>query len=131
LRPFARALAFFATRDLAASERFYGGTLGLRAVIRTPSAILWRVTDSAFVGVTCGPGRQPSPGAALFELVTERLEEVTLWHRRIESDGWITDGPPRAAALPGVTCFFATDPNGYSVEILHFADPGMLAGGTP
>jgi hypothetical protein len=95
--------------------------------MRTPAAILWRVTDTAFVGVTSGPGREPTPGAALLEFVTERREDVALWHARIERDGWTTDGPPRPAGLPGVTCFFATDPNGYSIEFLHFAERALLA----
>ncbi len=128
---FAQALTFFCTRDLEASARFYGATLGFPVAMRTPTAILWRVTDTACFGVTSGPGREPKAGAALFELVTHTESEVGDWHRRIMADGWQTDGAPRRVA-GGVTCFFATDPNGYLVEILHFADPKALAAeGTP
>jgi catechol 2,3-dioxygenase-like lactoylglutathione lyase family enzyme len=122
---FSHALTFFCTRSLAESERFYGGTLALPVAMRTPTAILWRVTGNAFFGVTSGPGREPKAGAALFELVTEDESEVGLWHDRIVADGWQTDGAPRRTP-EGVTCFFATDPDGYLVEILHFADRGML-----
>ncbi|MGH7004884.1 MAG: VOC family protein [Alphaproteobacteria bacterium] len=126
MKPFAQALTFFCTRDLAASERFYGGTLGLGVALRTPTAILWRVTDSAYFGVTSGPGREPKAGAALFELVTQEESDVGLWYDRIVADGWYTDAAPRRVA-GDVTCFFATDPNGYLVEILHFANPKTLA----
>lgn len=124
---FAQALTFFCSSDLAASERFYGGTLGLAVALRTPTAILWRVTGSAFFGVTCGAGREPRPGAAILELVTRTAAEVLDWHRRIAGEGWPTDGAPRRVE-GGVTCFFATDPNGYLLEILHFADPAALEG---
>jgi len=124
---FAQALTFFCTKDLVESERFYGGTLGLSAAMRTPSAILWRVTDSAFFGVTAGPGREPKAGAALLDLVVRTKDEVADWHRRIVADGWAADGPPRPMH-DGMTGFFATDPDRYLVEILHFADPAALAG---
>jgi len=125
---FAQALTFFCARDLAASERFYGETLGLAVAMRTPTAILWRVTESAYFGVTSGPGRAPKAGAAIFELVTRRADEVGEWHARIAAAGWATDGAPRQVP-GGVTCFFATDPDGYLVEILHFADAGTLTRG--
>jgi catechol 2,3-dioxygenase-like lactoylglutathione lyase family enzyme len=124
---FAQALTFFCTRDLARMERFYGGTLGLKVAMRTPTAILWRVNDGAFFGVTAGPGREPKAGAALLDLTVGSAAEVHEWHRRITADGWKTDGPPRPMAAEGMTGFFATDPDGYLVEILHFNDPQALS----
>ncbi len=123
---FAQALTFFCTRDLAASERFYGGTLGLAVAMRTPTAILWQAAGAAYFGVTSGPGREPKAGAAIFELVTRHDSDVQDWYARIVADGWQTDAPPRRTA-GGAFCFFATDPNGYLVEILHFAEPSPLA----
>lgn len=108
---FAQALTFFCTKDLEASERFYGTTRGFAVAMRTPTAILWRITGTACFGVTSGPGREPKAGAALFELVTHAESEVGDWYRRIVAGGWKIDGGPRRIA-GGVTCFFATDPNG-------------------
>ncbi len=122
---FAQTLTFFCTRDLARSGRFYGGTLGLRVAMRTATAVVWRVTDTAYFGVTAGPGREPRAGAALLDLVVRTKEEVAEWHRRITADGWTTDGAPRPMH-DGMTGFFATDPDGYLVEILHFADTSVL-----
>ena len=125
MNDFARALTFFCTRDLARSERFYGDTLGLKIAMRTPTAVVWRITNTAYFGMTAGPGREPKAGAALLDLVVRSKEEVLDWHRRIEADGWKTDGAPRAMH-DGMTGFFATDPDGYLVEILHFADASVL-----
>jgi catechol 2,3-dioxygenase-like lactoylglutathione lyase family enzyme len=59
---FVSSLSFFCAKDgLAESERFYGGTLGLDVAFRTPTAVLFRVTDTAFFGITAGPGRGVSP----------------------------------------------------------------------
>jgi catechol 2,3-dioxygenase-like lactoylglutathione lyase family enzyme len=122
---FVQALTFFCTRDLAASARFYGATLGLREAMRTPTAILWQAAGAAYFGVTSGPAREPKPGAAILELVTRSDDAVAAWHARIVADGWTTDGPPRRTP-GGAFCFFATDPSGYLVEILHFAEPSPL-----
>lgn len=123
---FARAITFFCTQDLPRSERFYGGTLGLKLAMRTPTAVVWHVADGAYFGMTAGPGREPKAGAALLDLVVRTKDEVSEWHRRITADGWKTDGPPRPMH-DGMTGFFATDPDGYLVEILHFANPAVLA----
>src|SRR5260370_39420634 len=91
---FAQALTFFCTRDLAASERFYGRTLGLAVAMRTPSAILWRATGTAYFGVTSGPGREPQAGAAILELVTHRTADVPDSYARIVAHGLQEDGSP-------------------------------------
>jgi catechol 2,3-dioxygenase-like lactoylglutathione lyase family enzyme len=122
---FSQALTFFCTRDLPRSERFYGGTLGLEVAMRTPTAVVWRITDTAYFGMTAGPGREPKAGAALLDLVVRSKQEVLDWHRRIEADGHKTDGAPRLMH-DGMTGFFATDPDGYLVEIIHFADESVL-----
>jgi len=123
---FVSSLSFFCAKDgLAESERFYGGTLGLDVAFRTPTAVLYRVTDTAFFGITAGPGRVAKEGAAIVDFVVESVDEVHAWHKKITDDGWETDGPPKHADL-GATLFFATDPNGYLVEILHFDDPDAL-----
>ena len=118
---FTWALTFFCTRDLAACERFYGKTLGLEVAVRTPTAVLWRITDTAFFGVTAGPGRQPAAGAAIVDLVVASAAEVQQWYDKIVADGWETDGPPRYVDL-GATNFFVTGPDGYLVEVHRQAD---------
>ena len=120
--PFLASFSFFCAKDIQASERFYAGTLGLKEAIRRPHAILWRVTDTAFFGVTSGPGRVPRAGAAVLALVVASEAEVEAWQARILADGWTTDGAPRRTAS-GNFMFFATDPDGYPVEILRSADP--------
>ena len=120
-------LTFCPSSDLAASERFYGDTLGLEVAIRTKTAILWRVTETSFVGVTAGPTRDPKHEGAIVDLVVESAEEVQTWYDKITADGWKTDGTPRHVDM-GATLFFASDPDDYLVEVLHFDDIETLTG---
>jgi catechol 2,3-dioxygenase-like lactoylglutathione lyase family enzyme len=116
---FTRMFTFFATRDLAAAKRFYGEILGLQVSVDVGDAVLYRVTDTGFFGITAKPGRTPAPGAAILELVCASRKELNDWHKRVVAAGYAVDGPPRRGERPGVTLFFITGPDGYLVEILH------------
>jgi catechol 2,3-dioxygenase-like lactoylglutathione lyase family enzyme len=116
---FTRMFTFFATRDLAEARRFYGDVLGLQVSVDVGDAVLYRVTDTAFFGVTAKPGRTPAPGSAILELVCASRAELLDWRERVVAAGYAVDGPPRQGERPGVTLFFITGPDGYLVEILH------------
>lgn len=121
--PFTHTLNFFATKDLEAADKFYGGVLGLPLAVDTGTARLYRVTGTSLFGVTANQGRVPAPGGAILELVCSSAGEVHDWHRKINAAGYATDGPVRKGTLGGVTLFFATGPDDYQIEILHFDDP--------
>jgi len=84
---------------------------------------LYRITDTSFFGVTARAGRKPAPDAAILELVCASIDEVHDWYRKITAAGYDVDGPPRPGARGGAVLFFVTGPDGYRVEIVHFADP--------
>jgi catechol 2,3-dioxygenase-like lactoylglutathione lyase family enzyme len=116
--PNAATLTFFCSADLDRSRAFYEGTLGLRPAMTTPTALLWHVAQGSYFGVTSGEGRVPKAGAAILELVVDAPGDVDDWYAAITRDGWSTDGAPRDLDGGG-RCFFATDPDGYLVEVLH------------
>jgi len=111
-------LTFFCSADLARSREFYEDTLGLTPAMTTPTALLWHVTGGSFFGVTSGEGRTPKAGAAILELVVGGDDAVDAWHERITAAGWTADPAPQALDGGG-RYFFATDPDGYLVEVLH------------
>ena len=61
--------------------------------------------------------------AAILELVCASAAEVHDWHAKVVAAGYAVDGPPRQGARGGALLFFVTGPDGYRVEIVHFADP--------
>lgn len=121
--PFTHSFTFFATKDLAAADRFYCGLLGLPVAIDAGDARLYRITDTSFFGVTAKAGREPAADAAILELVCASAAEVHDWHAKMVAAGHAVDGPPRQGARGGALLFFVTGPDGYRVEIVHFADP--------
>ena len=121
---FRHAMTLFCTRDLKASDAFYGGLLGLERVMDAPEALLYRLSDTAYFGLTARPGREPKAGAALIEFTVGTDQEVDDWYAKIKGAGFETDGAPRDTGA--VYCFFCTDPNGYIVEIFRPKNPAAI-----
>ena len=121
---FRHAITLFCTNDLEASDTFYGGLLGLERVMKTRDSLNYRLSDTAYFGLTARPGREPKAGAALIEFTVATDAEVDAWHAKITAAGHAVDGPPRDTGH--VYCFFATDPNGYIVEVFRPYEPSAM-----
>lgn len=106
--------------QLEACHKFYGGLLGLPLVMQTETVRLYRTSATSFFGLTAGPARQPAPGGAILELTTSSRAEVDRRFRELTAAQVHTDGAPRDVKAIGAYGFFANDPQGYLVEILHF-----------
>jgi catechol 2,3-dioxygenase-like lactoylglutathione lyase family enzyme len=117
---FKESLTFFCTEELEQCHHFYGGLLELPLSQRSDTFLLYRVTSSSYFGLTSGPERQPAPSGALFELTTHTRGEVDMWYERLHKAGVKTDDRPRLIPEIDVYYFFAFDPNGYRVEIMHY-----------
>lgn len=110
-------ITFVRVRDLAASHAFYAGGLGLQLVLDQGGCRIYRLTDTAFLGVC----ERPEPIASGV-MVTFVSDDVAGWHRRFVEAGAETDGPPRDNPAYRIHHFFATDPDGHTLEVQHFWD---------
>ncbi len=115
-------LTFFCAvpEQLDACDRFYSGLLGLPLVMQTERARLYKANPTSFFGLTTGPARRPAPEGAIFELVYSTRREVEQMHSRVTAAGVATDVAPRFVLARDAYGFFATDPQGYRVELIHF-----------
>lgn len=123
---FTGTLTFFcaAASQLDRCHHFYGELLGLPLVMKTDTVRLYRTSQASFFGLTAGPARLPCPGGAILEMATSSRAEVDRLFAVLEQANMHTDGEPRATRGVEAYAFFASDPQGYLVEILHF--PGLL-----
>ena len=117
---FKQSITFFCTNDLEQCHEFYGNLLELPVALQSDTFILYRINNSSYFGLTSGPERQPAPSGALFELTTASRDEVDEWYKRLNEAGVKTDALPRLIPEMDVYCFFAFDPNGYRIEIMHY-----------
>lgn len=118
-------ITFFYYSDLAVAAAFYRDVLGLRLARDQGWCKILALAPSAYVGLvdeTRGSLRVAADKPVMLTLVVEE-GEVDAWHRRMAAakvDGLTA---PKLSEEIGVYGFFATDPEGYRLEVQSFREP--------
>ena len=113
------------TEDLPGTADFYAQTLGLEMILDQGACRIYRVSQSAFLGVCrTRPGRYVEPKGVVLTLVSP---DVDGWYARLKQRGVHLEASPGRSEQFNVYCFFARDPNGYLVEFQSFLDPAWPA----
>lgn len=110
-------VTFLPVTDLDASHAFYAGALGFDLVLDQGPCRIYRTTPSSFLGVC-----RKSEVAASGVIVTIVADDVAGWHERCVKAGIPVDGPPRDNPGFRIHQFFATDPDGHTLEFQRFWD---------
>lgn len=118
--PIDQFITFLPAKDLGEVDRFYSGVLGLDLALDQGTCRIYKVGGGAFVGFCEGSSAIAPARAVILTLVTE---DVAGWFERLDALGAPTDGAPRVNPQYQIEHFFATDPNGYRVEVQRFLDP--------
>lgn len=110
-------ITFLRVADLDRSHRFYGERLGLSLVLDQGGCRIYELVPGSYLG-TC---ERPDPGSSGV-MVTFVTDDVAGWHDRFTAAGAEVDGPPRDNADYRIHHFFATDPDGHTLEVQRFWD---------
>jgi catechol 2,3-dioxygenase-like lactoylglutathione lyase family enzyme len=116
---FVGQVTFVYTKDLEASERFYGQLLGLPMALDQGTCKIFRVTPGAQIGVCLRPEAQ-APEGVILTLVTS---DVDGWFERLRAEGVEFEKAPAYNAQYQIYHCFLRDPAGALVEIQRFEDP--------
>ena len=117
MEAFDAQVTFLCVADIARSDAFYGGVLGLDLVRDQGPCRIYQASGGAYVGICdhC----DPDPGDVILTLVTD---EVDIWASRLEEAGHEVDGP-HANHRFEIYHLFVRDPDGHLVEIQRFDVP--------
>ena len=116
---FTDQVTFLFVEDLARSDAFYAGVLGLPLVLDQGTCRIYRVAGSAYLGICERPGRAEPEGI----IVTLVTADVDGWHRRLAAAGVPVVSHPGRSDEYRVYHAFYRDPDGYLVETQRFLDP--------
>lgn len=116
-RPIDSHITFLEVSDIEQSHRFYASQLGLSMVLDQGGCRIYRMTDTAFLGVCEKPGDHESN-----VVVTIVTADVDGWHRQLTEAGVQTDGVPRDNPDYRIYHFYSSDPDGHTIEVQRFWD---------
>ena len=110
------AITFLPTTDLHVTHEFYAEHLRLPMVLDQGTCRVYQV-GTAFWGFCQSETPVADPRRVTLTIVDE---DVDAWHRRLAASGVSVDGEPRENTRYRIYHFYATDPNGYQLEVQRF-----------
>ena len=111
-------ITFLPVTDLAGSRDFYERVLGLELVVDQTTCLIFRVTDTGYLGICEKAESNDSEGV----ITTLVADDVDGWSARISDAGWPIELGPEHSATYGIYHVFVMDPSGNRIEIQRFDD---------
>ncbi|KAA3635420.1 MAG: VOC family protein [Armatimonadetes bacterium] len=118
-------ITFLPSHDLGRSADFYTDVLNLSLVLDQGTCLIYRVTESSFIGVC----KRDEFGDAEPVITTIVADDVDGWYRQITGAGWSDVSEPEHSDTYKLYHIWITDPDGNKLEIQRFDDQDW-AGGT-
>ena len=120
-------VTFLHCADLAATDWFYRGLLGLPPALDQGACRIYRVGRDAFLGFCRATDHllPATPAGVILTLVVDRPANVDQWHAFLlsRSAAGVIERPPALNPRFNIYHLFLRDPSGYLVEIQAFLDP--------
>lgn len=113
-------ITFLPTADLAGTDAFYGGLLGLPLVRDQGVCRIYRAANGAYLGFCERAAPVPADHRVVLTLL---VADVPAAHAALLARGAVPEGPPAHHPRYAATSCFVRDPNGYLVEFQRFDEP--------
>lgn len=113
-------ITFLYAKNLAVTRHFYEDLLGLELARDQGACLIFKVTDSAYVGF-CEHIQPISSGRKV--ILTLVSDDVDGWYQALRDKGLLTLTQPEYNSKFHVYHFFLDDPDGYGIEIQRFEEP--------
>lgn len=113
-------ITFLYYRDLEKAAEFYEEVMGFELTIDQGWAKIYRVTDSAYVGVVDERRGYHRTSPTKPVMVTLVVSDVDAWYRYLKDKGVKTLNEPHDIEELGLRAFLLEDPEGYVIEVQKF-----------
>lgn len=113
-------ITFLYYRDLEKAAEFYEEVMGFELTIDQGWAKIYRVTDSAYVGVVDERRGYHRASPTKPVMVTLVVSDVDAWYRYLKDKGVKTFNEPHDIEELGLRAFLLEDPEGYVIEAQKF-----------
>ena len=117
---FNQQITFLHAENLVKTKKFYSDVLGLQLVRDQGTCLIFRVTDSAYLGF-CEHIEPIKQGRRI--ILTLVTDIVDSWYSELIGKKVDIVAPPKANPKYQIYHFFLKDPDGYWIEIQSFNIP--------
>ena len=119
-------ITFLYCADLQETATFYEELLGLPLVLDQGGCRIVQVAEGGggYLGYCQRMVESKEKPGVIFTLVVEGREEVDSWYGKLKEGEVEIPEAPRLNPDYGIYHFFFQDPNGYTLEVQSFLDPG-------
>lgn len=111
-------------KDLAAAERFYGGTLGLRKTFDKEWVKIFEITPHSYVGLVDGTrGYHKAPQTTPAVMLSIETSDLEGWYAKLKEGNatFLKElGKASGNTDSPVDSILAKDPGGYTVEMFRW-----------
>jgi catechol 2,3-dioxygenase-like lactoylglutathione lyase family enzyme len=111
-----KQITFLPTNKLTEMESFYSGILSLKKVLDQGDCIIFKTTDSSYIGF-CEREFTLGSNRIILTLVTDQVDE---FYENLQKKSVQCESKPSLNEKYYIYHFFVKDPNGYLVEIQQF-----------
>ena len=120
-------ITFLYYHEVEPAARFYGEVMGFDLVEDQGWAKIYRVAESAYLGVVAGDRAFHTPQESNAVLVTLVVGDASQWYDELQGRGVRLLSELEHREEIGIRCFFIEDPGGYALEVQQFLRPEQVA----
>ena len=113
-------ITFLYYKDLEKASTFYEGILGFELTFDVGWAKIYKVADSAYVGIVDEKRGYHKSSPTKPVMITVVVPDVDIWYQYFEEKEVHTLTKPRTNEEIGIRSFLLEDPEGYVIEIQKF-----------
>jgi catechol 2,3-dioxygenase-like lactoylglutathione lyase family enzyme len=119
-------ITFLYYHEIEPAARFYEEVLGFDLVEDQGWAKIYRIADSAYLGVVAGDKAYHTPQEKNAVLVTVVVGDALQWYDTLKRKRVPLLSELEHREEIGIRCFFLEDPGGYTLEVQQFLRPEQV-----
>lgn len=124
MKKFNSSITFLRAKNLDETSKFYEEILNCPLVLDQGSCRIYETSQNgSYLGFCSHTTPPKDPGSVCLTFVVATKQEVDEWHQFLKERNVPIKNPPVEKDQFKIYNFFATDPNGYTIEIQAFLHP--------
>ena len=123
MKKFSSTITFLQTDDLDKTTEFYVKNLHCKLILDQGQCRIFETSNMTFIGFCSHDFLNKNQNTVCLTFVCDSKEDVDIWYNQLKELNVPTKAPPAENKKFRIYNFFATDPNGITIEIQFFLHP--------